>query len=346
MLLVPILGFNRKDDVSALEKRTLAAKPEFDWKSFAAWDSYFQDRFGGRDGLVTFGNWFDYQILHRSLHTVRALGGRNGWLFYIVPTDGNNLADFNKENLLDMEQLKRLEKRIQSLVEWCDANDLKYLFVVAPNKHTVYPEYYPYKRPPGITCLEQIEEIFQSLGILLVNPLDMLLEMKKQEDFPLYYETDTHWNPIGAYYASLMVKREIEKLFPNIEFPEWHKNVEVGYSDTLGDIIPLLGLQKAKSTRPVVKDGTHLYTDFFSVQKSDVPRRFHTVSKNENLPTAIVFRDSFGTALVPYLSTLFSRADYNWKFFSDDDKSYVLQEKPDIVVFEVAERYAMSIAGK
>lgn len=346
VLIFPVIGFDRKSEVSVLENRTLAGKPRFNWKDFREYDMYFQDRFGGRDCLVRLGNWFDYKILHRSLHTEKALGGRGGWLFYINPRDGNNLADFNKKNLLDSGEMEQLKSKIQSLVEWCEANNLKYLFVLAPSKHSVYPEYYPFKRPDGITRLQQIDSLFRDLGVVCVNPLDTLLSLKKQEGVPLYFETDSHWNYLGAYHAARMIKTEIEKQFPEIAFPEWTPRIEVGYSDTKGDILPLLGLDHARSTQPMVWNGTTSFTNYFTADGFAYTRHFHAWTTNSELPSAIVFRDSFCTHLVLYLSTLFSRTEYIRKSFQEEDKEYVLQNKPDMVIFEAAERYAVSIAGK
>ena len=344
-LLFPIIGFNGKGKVSVLENRLLAEKPTFSWGSFVAYDSYFQDRFGGRDSLVKFANWFDYEILQRSLHNNLAIGGRHGWLFYTDAADGDNLADFNKTNLLDSAQLEHLKETVLSVVDWCDSNSMKHLFIICPNKHSVYPENYPYNRPSGITRQHQIDSVFRSLGVAYVCPLDTLISLKNSENLPLYYETDSHWNPLGAYYAARTIKTEIERQFPDVEFPEWHRDVEVDYSDTLGDILPVLGLKKWHSTRPIVKNGTKLYTDCFDRIESEADGRFCTHTNNEKLPSAIIFRDSYCTALIPYLSTLFSQADYNWKQFRNTDKQYVLQNKPDLVIFESVERYSQSIAG-
>ena len=343
ILFFPIIGFNGNGEVSELENRKLAEKPKFGWKSFVPYDSYFQDRFGGRNNLVELANWFDYEILHRSLHNNLAIGGRNGWLFYTNAEDGDNLADFNKKNLLNNDQLEHFQSNIQSVVEWCNANNLKYLFVICPNKHSVYPENYPYNRPDGKTRFFQIDSVFRSLGVVYVNPYDTLIYLKNKENLPLYYETDSHWNPIGAYYAAQMIKTAIEKLFPDIEFPEWNKSVEVSYSDTEGDIMPLLNLKKAKSTRPIVKNGTRLYTDDYVRIENNIKGHLQTQTENKELPKAIVFRDSFGSALVPYLSTLFSDAYYIKKRFGNTDKDFVLQRKPDLVIFEVVERNSWTI---
>ena len=47
---------------------------------------------------------------------------------------------------------------------------------------------------------------------------------------------------------------------------------------------------------------------------------------------AVVFRDSFGSALIPFLSEHFSRAVYLWQYNVDPD--VVLAEHPDVVIQE------------
>jgi len=54
-----------------------------------------------------------------------------------------------------------------------------------------------------------------------------------------------------------------------------------------------------------------------------------------------MFRDSFADGLIPYLSENFSRSVYVWK--PKVDLQVIEQEKPDIVIFEVAERYLGSL---
>ena len=81
-----------------------------------------------------------------------------------------------------------------------------------------------------------------------------------------------------------------------------------------------------------------VYT-FLSVMLLWVLFRNGTKGTDENLPRALIFRDSFFTALEPFASPLFSEAEYRWKNFSDEDKSSVLLYKPDIIIFECVERY-------
>ena len=71
-----------------------------------------------------------------------------------------------------------------------------------------------------------------------------------------------------------------------------------------------------------------------------------TFGKNQSLPKAVVFHDSFIVSLIQYLSPLFSETEYNWGQFREEDKEYILQNKPDIIIFESVERYSASIVGK
>ena len=56
-----------------------------------------------------------------------------------------------------------------------------------------------------------------------------------------------------------------------------------------------------------------------------------------SLPRAVVFRDSFASRLVPFLSEHFSRAVYLWQ--NDFDPEIVLRERPDVVIQEIAGRH-------
>ena len=59
-------------------------------------------------------------------------------------------------------------------------------------------------------------------------------------------------------------------------------------------------------------------------------------------PRAVIFRDSFGSAMIPYLSEHFSRAVYVWR--NDFDPSLVEAERPDVVIQEWVGRHLYTAA--
>ena len=65
--------------------------------------------------------------------------------------------------------------------------------------------------------------------------------------------------------------------------------------------------------------------------------RLVTETGDASLPRAVIFRDSFVSPLVPFLSEHFSRAVYLWQ--NDFDANAVLTERPDVVIQEIVGRH-------
>jgi hypothetical protein len=60
--------------------------------------------------------------------------------------------------------------------------------------------------------------------------------------------------------------------------------------------------------------------------------RVVTIHPNRALPRLVMFRDSFASALIPFLSEHFSRAVYLWQY--NFDPAVVESEHPDVVIEE------------
>jgi hypothetical protein len=65
--------------------------------------------------------------------------------------------------------------------------------------------------------------------------------------------------------------------------------------------------------------------------------RIVTELDDPSLPRAVIFRDSFVSPLVPFLSEHFRRAVYLWQ--NDFDASVVEKEAPDVVIQEIVGRH-------
>ena len=57
---------------------------------------------------------------------------------------------------------------------------------------------------------------------------------------------------------------------------------------------------------------------------------------------AVVFRDSFCGALIPFLSDHFYRSVYIWHY--PLDKALVEAERPDVVILQMVERSLMTVS--
>ena len=347
---MPPLLLDRTSVVSQKENRNLAQKPAIikdggmNREYFSQFDAWLGDRFGLRDVLIAIDSHFSGVSAPGVTMTAHAIEGKDGWIFYAGGDGVANIADFYKINLLDETTLSRIEDNIHETVEWCAVHGIKVLYLIAPNKHSVYSEYYPFDRPEGITRADQIVAAISRTGADCLFLRDLLLEKKATVPFRLYFKTDTHWNYLGAYYAYEVLREKIKALFPETRFPDITYRTEIQEGVYRSDLIPMLnklGMEESEYIQ-VMPDGAE-FSDFYEYIKNEEEDGVHTRNKNADLPRALVFRDSFFIALEPFVSPLFSEVDYVWKDFTEADKERILEYKPDIVIFEHVERYAPNL---
>lgn len=350
ILLSGLLFMDSKTEISEVEKRTLATSPQLlvegrlNTQFFSSIDKYLNDRFGFKSLLVDLDNNIKYKFL-KKIGNDNALVGTNDWLFYINKNDGDNYSDFLKLNLVDQNIAHQFAEEIRDRADWCRENGVKFIFIIAPNKHSVYPEYYPVNRPEGLTRTDQFTKAMDDLNVDYLFPRDFLIRQKNNYSVPLYLETDTHWNQISAYLTFKIMfeklKKQLKKDFiiPNLIY---NSTVNVGG----GDITPMLGLNEfGKITIINYKPENSEWSDYYSYIKNDGRSGIITHSVNTDLPRALIFRDSFFTALQPFTSLIFSEAEYRWKQFTVEDKESILADKPDIIIWEVVERYTGNIVN-
>lgn len=269
----------------------------------------------------------------------KVLRGKSGFLFYILEGDGDNKSDFFKENLVSQQQLENSSKKVKEIMDLCTYLNTSFLLIIGPNKHSVYPEFYPVERPPGKTRTDQLSQVFNALNLSFIFPRDYLIQQKKISKFPLYYETDTHWNSMGAFYTSLLIKQRIQEFFPHISFPEISYQFTATKKCGTGDLINMLGQNsslRSEFNTIVTITPQNVSNPLYLFQRKE-GRDFITIGANKSLPKALIYCDSFFVALHPFVSPLFSQAEYLWRKF---DKERLLQIKPDLLIFELVERYS------
>lgn len=342
---LPLLLIDTKTVYSERENRKLAGFPHIEsngrvnWSFFNELDTYIKDRFGFRHLLIAIDNEIGLRIFNAS-GTDHVLIGKRGWLYYTKTLDGDNYSDFMKQNLVSENTIERFVSQLKARFDWCKENDIKFIFMIAPNKHTIYPENYRFERPPGKTRAEQFLEALDRESIEYIYPKNELISQKTNHSYPLYYLTDTHWNHRGAWLAFNQLSPAIKKNFPDTEFPDVSFDYSLEQRVGRGDLTGMLGRKKYGM------DWYHTFSphepnwmDSFSYVKNEERDGVIISGTNKSLPKAIVYRDSFFSALVPYVSTQFSEAAYEWKMFGKKEKTRILEEKPDIIIWEVVERY-------
>lgn len=326
--LIPSVGmlFFRSE---LAENRELAGVPSF-WTEDGGWnrdyfeelENYVSEHFAFRGELVSADSLIKYQLL-RTPCDDQVIIGRDEWLFF-----SETLADYAGVTLPD-DEIDRIAKRMLEVSEYVQAQGKKPLFVIVPNKNSIYPEYMPARF--GVRAearnLTMLQERMSSLDIPYVDAYQIFLAGKDTEE--LYLHEDTHWNNTGAR----LVLNEIYEAYG------------------LDDQYTLTGYQIEESHRPDLYailfpekehfEAQHVYSDgkeysYIGRMHSVDDMKIRTTAQNGNGRSILVYRDSFGRALIPYMGGTFDSVTFNRS--TPYDLSVVEKTDCDYVLFEIVER--------
>jgi hypothetical protein len=336
-----IAGFDGADP--GAENRELAKFPELraSWPSIAAFgpgfSDWFDDHFAFRSRLV---RWYGESRLFGLgvSPTAAVVKGEDGWFFY---GDDKSVEDYAEVDPMTPAALANWRTALLRARDWLARRGIAYVFTVAPDKHMIYAE----EMPPAIVRVgdlsrtDQLLTAVQDTG-LAVDVRQALYEAKARER--IYQRTDTHWNDRGALPAYQQIIGAVRARVPATP-PAWtrddfepaQRRIEgldlagmMGLTRVLRETDLILVPRRPRRARVIEpKGGAPTDEDGLIVTEIDDPA----------LPRAVIFRDSFVSRLVPFLSEHFSRAVYLWQ--NDFDADVVTKEHPDVVIQEIVGRH-------
>ncbi len=331
---------------ASLEKRRLARLPKMpsdiaSLRKFPAlFERYFRDHMGSRNWLVKQYSRILLWLDTSPKYTV--ILGKNDWLFY---ADESVLQDYQNTELFTKEQLRiwgdSLVVRQKALAE----KGIDYLFVIAPNKHTIYGEHLPDHiiKKQAKSRYDQIAEyIEQHTDVNFLDLRPALLEAKKYD--LLYWERDTHWNRVGAAVAQKALANKLIEMGYSIslvvsDFDNW----EHTYKRNM-DLVGALGGARTIEEEGRSYDLSNLPCKKFKQgdqawgkdnKKVTHVRKSICSSKQKNL---VMFRDSFSIEMTPFLSNYFYEAKYIWSLPDEETFKNFISLNTDLVIEERVER--------
>lgn len=276
---------------------------------------------------------FRFHVIRDTIYN-RVLIGPDNWLNYIGE---NSLDDFQHTIPFTEDELATIQGNLDSIQQQLAAKNRYFYVVIPPNKATIYPE----KMPGEIQKLGEMSRLDQLVeyqkkheGFDVIDLRQQLITAKQNE--VVYYSSDSHWNPYGAWVGYYAITERISVDFPEItphRIQEYEKKEEL---ISEGDLLRIAGNRIASETILNLKP---IYEEKITYQTFMENGVKYTISDNENkeLPSAVVFKDSAFTALTPFLANHFSHAVYVWSF--KYDSNLIDEMNPDIVIFECKERY-------
>jgi hypothetical protein len=339
---------SRQKTISETEKRHLADFPPLptdlrSLRSFSSeFEAFYNDHFGFREAMIRWHNYLKYRWLGIS-PTSRVLIGRGGWLY---TADEGALEDTIGAARLHPSQLEAWRRILTDRRDWLAERGVHYLFVVAPNKHTIYPEYLPrhLHRASGRTRMDQFSAHFAAHSDL--HPLDLraVLEDAKNRD-RVYLQTDTHWNRQGAYVAYLAIMQRLAARLPEVRIlPE--TDLKRGMLEgRVGDLAHMLNLAQhtPREQVPYIRlrntCARSWKVDATGWDHRPMVRPPRATMCPDGRVTAVVFHDSFGDWLIPFWAESFARVVFVNRSYDHDIMASLMERvRPDVVIEQRVER--------
>jgi hypothetical protein len=306
------------------------------------WDSLANDKFAGRDLLVRGNNLLQVRLLRVSPNDMVMLG-RDGWLFL----DGPHLEMdyFRGEKPFSEEELAGWRRMLVQRHLWFAGQGIRFVFVIAPNKSTIYPEKVATRIRRNRSRLDQLLDYLERrplpAGFLLVDLRRTLRAGKPR--YPVYRQTDSHWSEYGALLAANKILRALARSFP-LPFPQPEDfNVSLGPAAPGGDMAAMLSLADVlRESRPVLV-ARRLPSRATTVEPKHMLdeqlEKEVSVNPGAPLPEALLFRDSFGYALAAHLADHFQKLTCIRDLGLGFHPRFVREARPRIVIQEMAERF-------
>jgi hypothetical protein len=343
-------GYHLDTSSATMENRRLAPFPAMPDRAagiktyFAGLESYFNDHFGFRNLLIRTHGYIRWHWLKQG--STEVLAGREGWLFY---TGENTLDSHLGLSFLTGQELEKWRQLLERRQRWLAKHGMKYLFVIAPDKESIYPEYLPSwaEGRQVRTRLDQFVAYLQNHSNLPILDLRPALRAAKTNDF-IYIKTDTHWNALGAYFGYREIIRTLGQQLPGMA-PLPLEDFDVRRApDEAADLARFLAQEHSMNEpnyiflipRPPLQTPEAI-ADVSILPKPWPPNEQPLVINNPARQyRAVVFRDSFASFLVPFLGQHFNRIVFVWQRSWNLD--VIRREQPDIVIDEMLERYLVT----
>jgi hypothetical protein len=339
---VPARGELRRlgawDDVEAA-LGTPAALP-------AALRAYAADHFGFRNALIR---------LHARL-TVLGLGvsstdkvvlGKEGWAFL---RSERAVESYRAADPFPPAELGHLLDVLETRRRWLEEQGIRYLVVVAPNKHTVYADHLPdtvVRVGPRTRLDELADALAERTRVPLLDLRPVLADAAGRD--VVYDPLGTHWNALGAFHAYRAITLRLRDWFPELRplvLEDFRVHSRPGGDMGLASMLGLEGVlaQQTLALAPRFERRAvdlKLGLPFHKVPKRGFRPSYASGAPGLTGPRVVLLRDSFGSQLWPFFAETFPRVFYLWPAsltVREVDRRVIAREHPDVVIRLFAER--------
>lgn len=325
--IVPLMLFWFWPAETTAENRTMAALPEvwtaegFNWNVLSEAGAYFTDHFFLRQEMVSINAGIRSEVFGVS-PVEDVIVGENGWLYYSATLD-----DYQHKNGISERALFNIAHNTALMQEYTEGLGKTFVFTIAPNKNSLYGENMPERMRYQVAQKSDAQRLLPWLVRENVNYVDLFALFGEQEEI-LYYARDSHWNEKGAvmvYHALLDASGKQHETYEGAQPQQ-----QADYFGDLGVMLfPVGGIPEVRLQYPV--GDTWRY-----VEGQEVEDPFIRTENEKGKGNLLMYRDSFGNSLLPYMAQTFSQGVFSRQvpYAMSDLVTY----EPDILIVEKVER--------
>jgi len=332
-------GFTKK--ISLNENRTLASFPDIKTiikspiKYFTGFDKFYNDHFGFRKAFIKTAALVKFKIFNTIINPKVVIGEKN-WLFM---EQAVNCKTSTKK--FTASQLNEWKNYLEGTYSWSKNNGITYMFVIAPDKKSIYSEFLPngLKARNKDGMFRQLVNYMKSESEFKITDLrPPLLEAKKENQ--VYYKTDSHWNQLGAFVAVKTIADNLRITYPNIKKYNL-SDYDISEIDMNDDSTQIF-LENAIEDINWKLKGAKGKTTFNKIEKKGGGEKIVTENDDPTKPNILVIGDSFINNLHPFISEMGNKVIFYIRktpFRKEISEDFIKKEKIDIIIQEMTEKY-------
>ena len=348
-LATRIAGWDNQ--VQRLEQREPAPLPRLphDGAALQAWpqaiDRWLLDGAGLRNAMVFADSAMRVYVLRQSTNDAVVLG-REGWLFH---AGDRTFEQLRGEDRFTPAQLDRWIVRMEQRRAWLAARSIALLLVIVPNKERVYAELLPatHAQVGPVSRQAQLVQRLRERGspLELLDLTDTLVAAKR--DMQVFAKHDTHWSGSGGFRAYQSIMHRLQAMLPTLQplGDDAMKPVAFTYPAHQLDLLRMLGLgwhgPSETLDYPLFREEPP-----WTMRREDVIvdglAQVRLSSSRPQAPRSLWLRDSFSDTIAVYLNATFRSAVLVPHRGMRFDAGLIEAERPDVVVYEVVERFLVN----
>lgn len=346
LMIVPtILMDHEQYKSSDIDNKTLTEWPGFsmDTETIRTIEDYVDDRIGFRSlsilGYTTASNDIFGVMVHPLF-----MYGENDHIYY---KDPEYIAAYQRLNT-DPEYMDSFVNFLEKTNDYLQSRNIKFLYFLAPDKKSIYPEHFPKSinvKEDESTVIEYMTSRLKSTDIDYVIPYEELLKAKESEVIYNKKYDATHWNEFGSIIGQGILDEHIRSYFDDVKpltrddyTLDFEKRTNLDQSDfPIDDDVPVFTL---------ITDTSQNASGYLaSGLKIEVPTFYAHYMNPEvaNGKRLVIFTDSYFATYSKFYNNRFSEVYYIHRQNYEYVQYIVNLLFPDVVIFETAER---SITGE